>query len=114
MANRRLFSKNVLYSDKFSALSHDVAKLYIYMMLEADDDGFIGHMRQIIKMAEVENTALDTLIDCGFVIRFRSGVCVITHWHIHNTVNRNGYTPTSFVAEKSLLYLDEEHAYALR
>ena len=85
MANRRLFSKSILYSDKFSTLSPDAAKLYIYMILEADDDGFIGHTRQILKMAEVENTALDTLIDCGFVIRFRSGVCVITHWHIHNT-----------------------------
>ena len=114
MANRRLFSKSILYSDKFSTLTPDAAKLYIYMMLEADDDGFIGHMRQIIKMAEVENVALDILIDCGFVIRFKSGVCVITHWHVHNTINRSGYTPTDFVAEKSLVYLDEEHAYALR
>ena len=114
MANRRLFSKSILYSDKFSTLTPDAAKLYIYMMLEADDDVFIGHMRQILKMAEVENVALDMLIDCGFVIRFKSGVYVITHWHVHNTINRSGYTPTDFVAEKSLVYLNEEHAYALR
>ena len=114
MANRRLFSKTIFYSDKFSTLPPDAAKLYVYMMLEADDDGFMGHTRQIIKMAEVEGAALDMLIDRGFVIRFKSGVCVITHWHIHNLVKRNGYSPTDFVAEKSLVYLNEEHAYALK
>lgn len=114
MAKRRLLSKSVLYSDTFSVLSRDAAKLYIYMILEADDDGFIGHMRQVIMIAEVNDSALGELIDKGFVIRFKSGVCVITHWRIHNIIDRSGYVPTEFKIERSLVYLNDESMYALR
>ncbi|MBO7195994.1 MAG: hypothetical protein J6V80_01535 [Clostridia bacterium] len=114
MANRRLISKSVLYSDSFSTLPVDAAKLYIYMILEADDDGFIGHMRQVITMAEVSQVALEQLVSMGLVIRFKSGVCVIAHWRIHNIIDRQGYTPTEFIAEKSQVYLNDQSIYALR
>jgi hypothetical protein len=114
MANRRLFSKSVLYGDSFSSLSNEAAKLYIYMILEADDDGFIGHMRQVVMIAEVKGDALEELIENGFVIRFKSGVCVITHWRIHNLIDRSGYVPTEFKAERCQVYLNDDNIYALR
>ena len=113
MANRRLLSKSILYSDDFSTLSADATKLYIYMILEADDDGFIGHTRQVLKISEVDGRALEELIDRGYVIRFKSGVCVVRHWRIHNSIDRNGYTPTEFKIERSQVYLDNEYVYTL-
>ena len=114
MANRRLMSKSVLYSDSFSTLSADAAKLYIYMILESDDDGFIGHMRQVVMIAEVKEEALEELINKGFVIRFKSGVCVVVHWRIHNIIDRTGYTPTEFKIERSQVYVNDEYIYVRR
>lgn len=114
MANRRLLSKSILYSDDFSTLSSDASKLYIYMILEADDDGFIGHTRQVLMISEVDGRALDELINRGYVIRFKSGVCAVTHWRIHNTIDRMGYTPTDFKAERSQVYLNDDYVYVVR
>ena len=113
MANRRLVSKNILYSDNFSTISPEALKLYIYMMLEADDDGFVGNMRQVLKIAEVDKDLLDTLIDKGYVIRFNSGVCVIAHWLIHNITERIGYTPTEYLAERAQVYVNDEKIYSM-
>ena len=114
MANRRLISKSILYGDKFSTLTSEAAKLYVYMILEADDDGFIGHMRQVLMIAEVNREALELLKSEGFVIEFKSGVCAVAHWRIHNSINRSGYTPTEFAAERSQVYLNDESVYTLR
>lgn len=112
MANRRLISKNVLYGDDFSDLPSEALKLYLYLILEADDDGFIGHVKQVIKLADASRKTLDILIEKGLVIEFRSKVCVIVHWLLHNLINRSGYTPTEFLAERAQVYLNDEHLYA--
>jgi len=111
MANRRLISKNVLYSEDFSALSPEALKLYLYLTLEADDDGFIGHVRQVIKLADTNRETLNVLIQSGLVIEFKSKVCVIVHWLLHNLINRSGYTPTEFLAERAQVYINDEQLY---
>ena len=113
MANRRLISKNVLYSDQFSDLSPEALKLYLYLILEADDDGFIGHVRQVIKLADSNRVALNILIEQGLVIEFKSKVCVIVHWLLHNLINRSGYNPTEFLAERAQVYINDENHYTL-
>lgn len=113
MANRRLISKNVLYSENFSDIPPEALKLYLYLILEADDDGFIGHVRQVIKLADTSRKTLDILIDQGLIIEFKSKVCVIVHWLLHNLINRSGYTPTEFLAERAQVYLNDEKLYIL-
>ena len=113
MATRRLISKNILYSESFADLSPETLKLYIFLILEADDDGFIGHVRQVIKLADTSRNTLDILIERGLIIEFKSKVCVIVHWLLHNLINRSGYNPTEFLAERSQVYLNDEHLYAL-
>ena len=113
MANRRLISKTVIYSDEFSDIPPDALKLYLYLILEADDDGFVGHIKQVIKIADSDRKTLDFLIQNGLVIEFKSHVCVIVHWLNHNLINRSGYSPTEFIAERSQVYINDEHHYAL-
>jgi len=111
MANRRLFSKSVIYSDSFFGLPSDALKLYVYMMLEADDEGFIGHTKSILRMADVGRDILDMLKERGLVYEFKSGVCLIAHWRKQNIIDRQGYTPTEFKIERCLVYLDEDVYY---
>ena len=111
MANRRLISKNVLYSDDFSDLPSEALKLYLYLILEADDDGFIGHVRKVIRLADSSRETLDILINSGLVIEFKSKVCVIVHWLLHNLINRSGYTATEFLAERAQVYVNDENIY---
>ena len=113
MANRRLISKTVIYSDEFSDIPAEALKLYLYLILEADDDGFIGHVRQVIKLADTSRETLDTLIEMGLIIEFKSKVCVIVHWLLHNLINRSGYSPTEFLAERAQVYLNDESLYTL-
>jgi hypothetical protein len=114
MANRRLISKSVLYSNEFSVMSSEALKLYLYMILEADDDGFVGHMRQVLMIAESSRETLKLLINRGFVIEFKTGICVIVHWRWHNIIDRSGYNPTDFLAERAQVYLDDQNLYVLR
>ena len=113
MANRRLISKTVIYSDEFSDIPAEALKLYLYLILEADDDGFIGHVKQVIKLADSDRKNLDFLIQNGLVIEFKSKVCVIVHWLSHNLINRSGYSPTEFIAERAQVYLDDQKNYTL-
>jgi hypothetical protein len=113
MANRRLISKNILYSESFADLSPEALKLYIFLILEADDDGFIGHVRQVIKIADAKRETLDMLINRGLILEFKSHVCVIVHWLSHNLINRSGYTKTEFLAERAQVYINDENQYVL-
>ena len=45
------------------------------------------------------------------MLTFESGVVVIKHWRIHNYINPDRYTPTTYVEEKSTLALDDKKAY---
>ena len=42
MANRRMISKTVLCADTFTELPARTRLLYVYLIMEADDDGLIG------------------------------------------------------------------------
>ena len=46
-----------------------------------------------------------------FVIPFETGVCVITHWKIHNYIQSDRYKETLYTDEKSQLQQDENGMY---
>jgi uncharacterized phage protein (TIGR02220 family) len=48
-----------------------------------------------------------------FIIRFESGVIVIKHWRMHNTLRTDRYTPTSFQDELSQLDIKDNKSYTL-
>ncbi len=114
MAQRRLISRSVIYSDVFFSLTTRQLKLYIYMILEADDDGFVGSVNQILLFSGSTRGDLDELIRVGVIIQFKSGVCVIVHWRLHNEINRPGYKKTNYIAELSQVYVDDDMLYAIQ
>ena len=62
MARRRMFSLDVVDTDKFACMSKDARYLYYELGVRADDDGFIGSPRRIIKMTESTMDDLNELI----------------------------------------------------
>jgi hypothetical protein len=56
---------------------------------------------------------LKVLLAKNYIIRFESGVIVIKHWRMHNTIRKDRYTPTSFQEELKQLGIKDNNSYTL-
>lgn len=111
MAERRMFSKKIIDSDAFLDMPLTTQALYFHLSMRADDDGFVSNAKRIKTMIGASDDDLKLLIVKRFVLTFESGVVVIKHWRIHNYIQKDRYTPTTYVEEKSTLSLDAKNAY---
>ncbi len=113
MAERRMFTKKITDSDAFLELSSAAQALYFHLNQGADDDGFNNQVSNAMFKAHASVDDLKILMLKNFVIRFDSGVIVIKHWRMHNTLRKDRYTPTNFQEELSLLGIKDNGAYTL-
>ncbi len=111
MANRRMFSLDVVNTDKFMEMPLTAQALYFHLGMRADDDGFIATPRQIMKAVECKQDDMKILISKGYVIPFESGIIVIRHWKQHNYIQADRYRKTKFTEERSRLELAENVYY---
>ena len=107
MANRRMFSLDVVNTDRFMEMPLTAQALYFHLGMRADDDGFIASPRQIMKAVECKQDDMKILISKGYVIPFESGIVVIRHWKQHNYIQSDRYRRTKFTEERSHLELKE-------
>lgn len=114
MAKRRMISLEIIDTDTFIDISKDSKLLYYELCIRADDDGFVSSPKKIIKVVGCKNSDLDILIEKNFIIPFSSGVIVITHWKIHNYIQKDRYKPTIYIEEKNLLDIEDNGAYKLK
>lgn len=114
MAERRMISSKVLNNDVFASMSPSARCLYFTMISNADDDGFIGNPLMETRAAGCDKSDLEELIQNKYLLKFESGVVVIKHWLMHNSIRKDRYTKTSYIEELNLLYIDEKGAYTLR
>ena len=113
MAERRMFSKTIIDSDKFIDMPATARLLYYDLAMRADDDGFVGSPMKIVRMTDASEDDLDILEEEEFIIYFESGVVVITHWRIHNYIRKDTYKPTFYIEEMSILSVDDQGVYYL-
>lgn len=99
MARKRMFSNDIVDTDKFLNMPTSTQLLYFQFGMKADDDGFIGSAQKIMKCCGCKQKDLDRLIQEGYIARFDSGVCYIRNWEIHNTIRKDRYTPTQYGEE---------------
>lgn len=111
MANRRMFSKDIVTTDKFVEMPTTAKLLYFDLGIRADDDGFVGSPRQVMNISRASEDDIKVLISKGFVIPFESGVIVITHWNISNQMRKDRRKETIYIEEKNTLFLDESGCY---
>ena len=113
MAERRMFAKTIIDSDAFLDMPMSARLLYYDLAMRADDDGFINSPKKIMRFVGASIDDLNILAIRKFIIPFDNGVVVIKHWRIHNYIRKDRYIETTYVDEKALLEIDENHAYKL-
>lgn len=99
MAAKRMFSIDVIDTDKFLDMPVSTQALYFHFGMRADDDGFVSSPKKIVKIANCTNDDLRILISKGYVIPFDSGVVVITDWRANNLIKNDRYKPTRYQEE---------------
>src|SRR5712671_4281885 len=102
MAQRRMFSAQIVTADDFLEMPLTSQALYFHLGMSADDDGFVSP-RKILRMTGAGEDDLKVLMSKGFVIPFNSGVIVITHWKQNNYLRNDRYTPTIYKEERDRL-----------
>ena len=111
MAEKRMFTQKIIDSDAFLDMPLSTQALYFHLNMRADDDGFINNPKRIQRTIGASDDDLKLLIAKRFVICFESGVIVIKHWRMHNTLRKDRYNPTQYQEELSLLEVKDNKSY---
>lgn len=111
MAEKRMFAKSIVLSDAFLDMPMSARCLYFTLSMLADDDGFVGAPKSIMRQCGASQDDLLILIGKRFVLTFDSGVIVIKHWRINNYLRQDRYSETTYQEEKATLTLDAKGAY---
>ncbi len=113
MAERRMYTKKITDDDNFISMPSSAQALYFHLNQGADDDGFTNQIAMAMFKAHASEDDLRVLLAKNYVIRFESGVIVIKHWRMHNTLRKDRYTPTNYQEELEQLGIKENGAYTL-
>lgn len=104
MAQKRMFDKRVIDTDKFADLPNTSKALYFMAGIEADDRGFF-QPRRLQKEYGFTDDDYKILIAKRYFICFESGVMVITDWNKNNWLDTRRITETEYIDELNLLKL---------
>lgn len=110
MAQRRMFSPNIVKGEEFLSMPMSSQLLYFHLGMDADDDGFV-QPKIVMRVMGAADDDLKVLLAKRFLLPFESGVVVIKHWLIHNLIQKDRYRRTRFQEEKSRLFIKENKAY---
>ena len=113
MEGKRFITKDVLCQTSYCDMNYTEKMLYIYLVLSADDDGFVGNPKKIQQTYTYNRKALSVLEKNGFIITFPNDVCVLTHWNMMNKVPPSKHVDTIYTAEKARLRVDKKGVYHL-
>lgn len=113
MADRRMIARNILFSNNLQALSVESRYLYVLLIIEADDDGFVSSSNLLVQMAAGTEDNLKALEEKGFIFYFPSGVVLVRHWFQHNQIRKDRHRE-SLLAEKRLVTTTADKVYVLR
>ena len=106
-----MFSPNIVDSDAFLDMPPTAQNLYFHLGMRADDDGFVGNPKKIMRMLNIGDDDLKILLAKRFVLAFESGVIVIKHWRINNLIRKDWYRETVYKEEKKLLEIKDNGSY---
>lgn len=113
MAEKRMFSKIIIDSNLFLDMPLSTQALYFHLSMRADDEGFINSPKKIQRAIGCTDDDLKLLIAKSFVIPFESGIIVIKHWRIHNTLRKDRTKPTTYSTEKAMLQIENNGVYSI-
>ena len=111
MADKRMFSNSVVMSDAFLDMPASARALYFTLGMSADDEGFVGNPKSIVRLCGASLKDLDILIEKRYLLKFPSEVIVIKHWKMNNIIRNDRSHETTYLEERSMLEIDNRGAY---
>ncbi len=111
MAERRMFAKSIVLSDAFLDMPLSARCLYFTLGMLADDDGFVGNPKGIMRQCGASQDDMSILLQKRYVLGFESGVIVIKHWRMNNYLQNDRHKPTTYLEELATLEIDKRGAY---
>ena len=114
MAERRMFAKSIVLSDAFLDMPLSARCLYFTLGMLADDDGFVGSPKAIMRQCGASQDDMTVLLQKRYVLGFDSGVIVIKHWRMNNYLQNDRKKDTTYLEELSMLEIDKKGAYTER
>lgn len=111
MADRRMFAKSIVLSDVFTDMPMSARCLYFTLGMFADDDGFVGSPKSIMRQCGASEDDMKVLIAKKFILKFDSGVIVIKHWRMNNYLRADRHHSTTYLEEYNTLGIDDKGAY---
>lgn len=114
MAIKRMISIQIIDSDMFLDMPMSARLLYYDLCMRADDEGFVGNPKRIMRTTGATNDDMNILIQKNFVIYCESGIVVVKHWFVHNYIRGDRFQPTMYQDEKARLALNDCKEYVLK
>lgn len=111
MAEKRMFSLSVVDTDWFLDLPLSTQALYFHLNMRADDDGFVDAPNSIVRKIGASKNDFDLLLAKRYILQFDSGIIVIKHWRMHNTIRQDRIKHTQFQEEFKQLRVKDNGSY---
>lgn len=109
-----MFTLQIVDSDAFLDMPQSSQLLYFHLSMRADDDGFVGNPKKILRMIGTNDDDLKVLFTKRFILAFENGIVVIKHWRMHNYIQNDRYKETQYLEEKNKLEIKENGSYTER
>ena len=106
-----MFAKSIVLTDAFLDMPASARCLYFTLGMLADDDGFVGSPKSVMRQCGASQDDMGILLAKRFVLGFESGVIVIKHWRINNYLQNDRHHDTTYQEELATLMLDEKGSY---
>ena len=106
-----MFAKSIVMSDAFLDMPLSARCLYFTLGMLADDDGFVGNPKSIMRQCGANEDDMSVLLQKRYILGFPSGVIVIKHWRMNNYLREDRARKTTYIEEKDTLIIDEKGAY---
>ena len=111
MAERRMFAKSIIGSDSFLDMPATSQLLYFHLGMRADDDGFVGSPRSIMRMIGAGIDDLNLLCAKEYIIPFKEGIVLISHWCLNNYIQKDRYHKTIYEDQKATVTKGKNGVY---
>lgn len=108
-----MFDITIVENDVFLDMPSSSQNLYFHLCMNADDDGFVSP-KKVMRMCSASQDDLQVLIAKRYVLVFESGVAVIKHWTINNTIKKDRYVATTYQKEFKEITFNEWKVYTER
>lgn len=114
MANKRMFSREIVeYDDVFLDLTPKAKLLYFYMNLAADDEGIVGGSRRAKQCADAGDEELQELVNAGYIFPVGTVYAIRDFWINNNKIAANRRKPTRYMKELSMIQHNPDRTLSL-